>query len=882
MAALALCVWVVSSAGAQVLEGFENLPAVKTDKGSLTAVRGAEGVTEGAQAAQLPAGGGIVLTLAPGACRKAAWLRIDTLTTQPLVCPMLLRFSGPKVSTDQYAYVQSGKDVLALPLPSLVNTDPSPWDDKIVLTIRNAGPAALILDNVRFEEAVKLPQDCEAIDFGWMHQPLWPGFAAGEVNDRHVTWSGQNQISPLRLLPIDPLWTDGVGPAWWTKTTPETMELTGIGSGASVAWLWVGHVRQYMQSTESWLKLGGKTLLSKRLTRAQMFSPEGLFQGQDGQWTPQWFETAYAGMFYDVVQVSLSPGKNKLELFNCQIAAMVTGPASAQTALAAHVEKVKKDLAQYHRQFVLGQRIEATCDVEPDEAQAKAGLLVFIPPPDKAALSSYKPGVADCPRALKGVAANGSLAVLPLAMSPIKRAGQISGTLTPLKSADGKILCPATDAQVVFLEAVPRLTRAAVEFQPWLVVPRHGPAQPKQVVHAAVTVRIPQTTVAGTYKGSIHLTASEAQADLPVEIEVLQIGPPMPAAVFGVTGGTGASDFYRSWIEAFNDVQQEAVQTKVRQQLLSLGLNSLPVIPPSLSNDKLYEAAFAKEMKNVAPLGAHHLMVDFGGPLSQLHHGNLKPGTGPYQAAVRDLSKSVADQTARVHSEATLFAGFAETAQDLLEQCREAQDFDSKVARIAASAYASTVTSLSADDKDRLKSLQSLALEPNVKGFADLVAEFKKPGGKQVFVHLWGADRYAAGFYAAACGADGVFLAHADMEYPTYSGFQTSMMGLLSPAADGSFTPLLGSIVLQRGMDDFDLFRRAADLARRAEALNVDVKELAKTLAAIRGAANGGYAVDYDPALLRTASVPPSQMDAWRDSLLRESAEVFQRLQPKK
>lgn len=868
-----------SHASAQVLEGFENLPGVRTEKGALTAVRGADAVTEGAQAAQLPAGCGILLSLEPGACKKVGWLKIDTLTTQPLTGPILLRFTGPKCWVELYACVQAGKDTLSVPMPVWVNPDPKAWEDKLALTVSNAGTAALILDNIRFEDALKLPQDCEAIDFGPARQALWPGFVAGEVDDRHFTWSGQGQAVALRGPPIDPLCGDGVGPGGSSKA-PGVVELSGAGTGPSVAWLWVTHVRQNCQAPEAALKLGSKVLWSRRPARGQMFSPEGLLEGQEGLWTPRWFEATYAPRFYDLVPVNLPPGGSKLALLNCQIAGMVVGPASAQNALAAHVEKIKKDLAQYRRQFVLGRRNEVQCEVAPTAAQAKAGMLAFLPPPDQALLASYPPQEAHGSQTLKAVAGNGMLVCIPLALSPIKRVAQISAGLEPIKSPEGKVLCPAGDAQVVFLEAVPRLVRAGVEFAPWIAAPRHGPAQPKQVVHAAVMVRVPPTAAAGTYRGSIQLKYTEGQTDLPIQIEVLQAGPPASAGLFGVVGGTGVPDFYRAWADAFTEPQQEALLTRIRQQLLAHGLNSLPAPSPILANDKVLDEPFSRAMKGIAPLGAHHLLIDSTRPLDWLLHGPLRPGTAGYQGAIREWTRIVAELLGKARSEGILYGGFMYTPEDLLDQCRLAKDFDPKSARLGLATYGSILARLPADDRERVHAFGALFVQPDVKGLGDLVTAFKAPGGKQAFVYALVADRYAMGFYAAACGADGAFLATAAMEYPQFSGFQASMGGLLVPTAEEGVAPTLAAMVLERAADDFELYRRAADLARKAEGANVEAQALAKTLEAIRAAAVA--APGHDALSMRSTSVAPAQLDAWREALVRQSAEVLSRMPPKK
>jgi len=76
------------SAETLVLEDFESL---KGD-GLIVPVSQGKGVTHGGKAAKLRAGGSVVVKLAGLDPNATPWIRLDSLTTQPLVQPIILNF----------------------------------------------------------------------------------------------------------------------------------------------------------------------------------------------------------------------------------------------------------------------------------------------------------------------------------------------------------------------------------------------------------------------------------------------------------------------------------------------------------------------------------------------------------------------------------------------------------------------------------------------------------------------------------------------------------------------------------------------------------------------------------------------------------------------
>jgi len=445
-----------------LVEGFEAISAVRVSHGKLLAIRAGGGVTQGRQAAKVPSGARVHLRLAALDPARLPWLKIDTLTTQPLIHKLLLRFMAAEDTALYSVHLRPAKDTLWLPLTVAAGQFAQGWPKADVeLILVNSGQADLIVDNVRLEPPARAPPGSVLLDFGPPGQGAWPGFQAAGAGHKSLNWSGQLAIqAPDRHYP-DPLTADFVGPQPTNKAS-DSFVLSAPGKGPGVAWLWVTHYSAlFRQAPQRVLKLRGRTVLHRRFSSRQLFGTDCVLEGMDGPWTPKWFAGVHARSFYDLVPLRLSREGSRIDLLNCQVAAAALAPSARRAALAAYVEQVEKDLLRFRRQFIVGRRVADICALAPTPAEAKGGVMVFQPPAGSAFVGGWAPAAADRAATVKALAANGSLVVIPLAIAATQKVSSVSASVEKL-SADGRAL--ATDRPGPAAWCVLRVARGTVRW----------------------------------------------------------------------------------------------------------------------------------------------------------------------------------------------------------------------------------------------------------------------------------------------------------------------------------------------------------------------------------------------------------------------------------
>ena len=179
-----------------------------------------------------------------------------------------------------------------------------------------------------------------------------------------------------------------------------------------------------------------------------------------------------------------------------------------------------------------------------------------------------------------------------------------------------------------------------------------------------------------------------------------------------------------------------------------------------------------------------------------------------------------------------------------------------------------------------LEPWDALIIRPNHRTLPAWVRRFKQLGaGRCVYVHADRPDRYLAGFYPRAVGADGcyfggVFIAQGG----PYTGFHLDGGGLLVPQSDNGFAPTLALLRLWQGRQDGTLMQTAEEMLEKAAKAQVAATELETALARIRDRALKLPGVRYSAKLMRTSAVSHAEMDSWRGSLLDATAEYARRL----
>jgi hypothetical protein len=889
--ALALCAAVAGRCPGQqslLLEGFEDISAVWSQKGDLAPVRAEGAVTQGQAAARFPPGTRIILKVPAAQLKANAWLSIDTLTTQPLTQPIDITFRLPGRSARCTGYVQPGRDTLALPLSqALVHaTQPLPEGD-IALIVANAGDAPLIMDNIRLEPAATPPPGSVLLDFGPDRQIVWPGFEAAAASCPQLRWSGQGVIYAYAPGAPDPLGGDYVGRYPVSKVT-DWFQLRTPSEQGGVAWIWATHYASpaFSQPLEYALKCRGRALLHKRLSRREALGPEGLLEGMGGQWTPQWYDRQYAPHLVAEVEVDLAAGANRVDVGNCQIAAIAIAPASQREQMSAYVDRVREDLRRYRRQFVAAVRREGICDLEPTADERKAGMMVFLPPADEAFAATWKPTPQHRAQRLHVLAANGTSAALALAVVPIREVSFLSGSVGPLRSRQGLPLrAPTGGLAAQAVERVPRLVNGQITFQPWVLKRRHGPLKEREIAFLAVHVRTSPSARAGTYSGKLRLSSPGAAHDVPIEVEVAHIGTPeveMPTV--GLTFRPEIGLAYGVLAGEMAPASRRAYTGRLRRQLLSGQFNAFSLRGAALASGTKADATRLADDLKMYPLNlvSGRTLVDVTQTFHELDLRQTPSRSELYRRAVR----AVVAETNEVAAKANLtgyyhYVGRAVSEPGLDRASARAATVGDAGGRPAVLTRASRLRAMAAaSDKGAFAPFAALILETDASDLPQRVEAFRKLGGRrEVFVYTFRGDRYRVGFYAAACGAEGVYVGRLFTRASPYRGHHFNGAGLLVVRPDGTFAETLGMLSLRQGIDEYLLFKRAEALVATGDAAKVQTLELSAALSEIRTAA-AKQRVAYDAGPLRTTALTPEQIDALRARLIHAAAAVAGRLKP--
>ncbi|KKL45367.1 hypothetical protein LCGC14_2356410, partial [marine sediment metagenome] len=336
-----------ASADAGLLEGFENSSRLRPS-GEVVRVTGADAVTEGSSALKLSAGSGVTIRIPANAVSRVGWLKIDTFEPQQALACLELDLVG---LIRRRGFVLPGKDILAMPLSLAARAHRGAWPPRPVdLKITNVGEHGVVVDNVRLVEPPPAPPDSVLLDFGPDGQVLWPGFEHAGLEARNVTWSGGAKIYALSPPFPDPLVGDFAGryPGYKALESVRIKSDKGLG----LAWIWVTHYSdRYSPPLEYLVKLNGKTVLRHRCSPAQMLSNQGLLIGKGEAWTPEWFQQQFSPRTISRLEHPLKRGANRLDLANCQLAAMVISPRARAEDARKYVEQLEADLKRYRRQF---------------------------------------------------------------------------------------------------------------------------------------------------------------------------------------------------------------------------------------------------------------------------------------------------------------------------------------------------------------------------------------------------------------------------------------------------------------------------------------------------------------------------------------------------
>ena len=369
-----LCVAEVPS---QLVEGFEKFTASSKDvSGKFEIVESGPGITEGRQALKLEKSSSVTVPFNTDNIERFAWLKIDVyLPDNSAPTRVRIGLTGKTFGWYLTGLCTAGQDTLAVPLSQPIAGTGEWPEEKLTLALLNLGSSALTIDNVRLEGVEPAPPGVILVDVGPEHGTVWPGFSASSPA---IAWGKKSDTYGYQTASLDPL-TGGFLGHYLQELAKDKLTIESKGVGA--AYLWMTHYgRDFIQPPEHYLKMGAKTLASGHLTAAQLLGADGIREGIDSEWTPQWMEKVHVPKRVDFIQVPLQAGENQLDVCNMQVSAAAIVPASSKLAMGPYLEKLKKDLARYRRQFVLGQKMEYRCQLEPTDDESKLGAMVFDPP----------------------------------------------------------------------------------------------------------------------------------------------------------------------------------------------------------------------------------------------------------------------------------------------------------------------------------------------------------------------------------------------------------------------------------------------------------------------------------------------------------------------
>lgn len=860
-----------------LLQGFENLAGVKAVRGAkgapvvLGAVKGKPYVTEGKQAGLLRPGTTVSFAAGPATLAAAQWFKIDTSVLEPLPHPVRIGFSGAGFAATAAAYVQPGTDTLALPLSVMQVKARVPWPAAgVVVSVTNTGRTALIVDNARLEPAAEAPEGSVLVDFGPSGQVVWPGFAAGGEAGGQIRWgSDATHPSGTANWP-DPLGRDFVGPALGNRTS-DSITL-GAGDKGVSAWLWLTHYGPgYMQPMNYKAMFGGKELALEKFSPQEMYGPQTLLEGAGGAWTPQWFDTEYAGQFVRVGQATAGGTRRRVDLENCQLAAVVMAPLTSRLAMSKYVGQVRRDLTRYRRQFVVGATRRVRCGLAPVAVEKLAGMMVFIPPPDRGFSATWVPDDtnrgAGRNTAITTKAAAGMDLVIPLTVVPLRPAKAFSVSPSLLRSATGGILAfdrPGLTAYCV--ERVPRVLSAAVEFQPWVLVrPARFRAEVGDVCLIILKGRIRKGAQAGIYRGSLTITRAGLRTEVPLSIDVLGFSVDAGAdPTIGANHSVGAEDYYHAVAQSLSPAQRIIETAKVRRQLFSSGIDAMRISGVSVSVDGVVESSFfAARVK--------------GYPAEEARGRTLLDATnaaaGIEAGASKMLSIASAGQIKRRYlawrSRGDI-AGKDKPVGAVLAMIEKG----SAMLMLSGKALLETT----AADASALAPWSALLVSVDTKGLGKGIARFIGAGKKRVYINPWYPDRYLCGFYSCAVGASGSYvygLSHLGGG-GTYSGYAINGRGVLAVQSDGSLAPTMAMVQLWQARSDYQLMKSCQALLASRGAAAPGAAGLAAVLKKIRDVAATQEIPYFNRLLLRNRVVSPATMDAWRAELFEAAAKVIQ------
>ncbi|MFW5839773.1 MAG: hypothetical protein ACOCZE_04255 [Planctomycetota bacterium] len=863
-----------------LVEGFETPANLKTTGPEPVSVRRPTRVTEGNLALQLGQNGSVQLNVLGSDLQKMAWLKLDTFseTDQPHLLELRVRAGGR--TTGVRAVVSYERDTLSVPLKWLEQRIRGDWPDEgVQIEVVNLAPGALVIDNARLESLTPVPEEMVLLDFGPENQKVWPGFAAANHATPTISWSGLHRLASESMGYPDPLTED------WSSVYPrpglsEKFSLLWKGETPAVAWIWLTHyaTRSGLQGDSFYLRQGRRLLEGRKLSSRDMLSTRGLMEGYKQPWTGKWFSTEYADHFVELVQVSLKPGANPLELQNAQLAAVAIAPAQQQTLARKYVGLVNEQLQRFRRQFVAGRQEIATSDLQPTEQEQRSGFILLSPRGEAICDPSWQPAETDRVAAIQTVAPLGGKAIVPFAVVSLKPQAMLRGQVPSLRSGSGGILPTLRRSRIHFVEPIPFVQSPVVRNLPWLLSELPRGIEAGQVVPIFLELDIPETISPGKYDGAIKILGSAGITSLNLSVDVVDLGK-SDAAPLAVALNTDVRHLLPTLYADQSGTRIRSANEDLLQLLIKEGFASAAMASPRRS------MARQDYLKMLAEDGLAKAMSSYRSPvfskIDAVFHQLARDRVPVNSAIYRKDTSEAADLIQKTLSAMKIEKGYG------LTDAWSVYDFQGMVQRgghiatgglaPAALTFASRVKDLKDGARDQyFRAFQAMVLQPDCSGIDELMAGFRQSGPeKKTFCFVTGINRYVCGFFPAALKADGIFVRDAVSSRGPYKGFDLNRSVAMAPTPDGKFTPTILTLRMRQGLADLQLVMRCRDLLARAAEQRVQADALEMVLAELEslGKLQPRYGDDENPE-----TISPDRLDQFRYRLLQAGAELAGRL----
>ncbi|MCK4624812.1 MAG: hypothetical protein KAV00_05850 [Phycisphaerae bacterium] len=866
-------------AGEVLLEGFEKPDSLKTS-GKVSPVKGVDAVTEGVGALQLSPGAKVTIQVPAGAISKVGWLKIDTFEVRPVMASLNVSFGKILL---RRGYVSPGTDTLAVPLGLVARTHRGAWPEKpLTVKLHNPGQHPVVIDNVRLATPAVPPGGVILLDFGPPNQVLWPGFEPAGAEGTSIAWSGANEILSYTNRYPDPLMGDFTGRQLGYK---QLEAITLRSEGQSTAWVWMTHyARDFSSPAEYSAKMNRKSILRRRFSLGQMLSPDGLLRGKDQPWTIEWFDKSFVPSVVSGVECSLKADKNRLELLNCQLAAVIISPRKSQNATRAYVKQLEQDILRYRRQFVLATQHHTRCNVTPTPEETKGGCIVFSPPRNDWFNRMHVPKAEHRAGILKLTVASGSSAIAAIAAVPCKDGKMLSLRIDALRDP-GKPAVPSGRWELYALNTMPVVENACVHYQPFLPVRNFRNVSAGGVYWFILRAEVPGRTRTGIYKGTVHITLDRTRTQIPVELEVVNIGSDRAERkrTFAVMKTGDCAEAYYSLAHILPVQHRNKVTKDILTRLYDAGFNAAIVNGPTMTRTlKLQPTPMINNLqKYPRPGRSGRMLVNLSSVHWMLQFCRVQPGTARYTNKTHDTVKMCNDIAGKnKFTDYSLYCGHGQSEKSLSEVAKRTLTVRrTKGGAPAISTLASSLSSMESGQRAKLLSaLETLICVPNHKDLGSIGEKFKKTGRSKIFaIRISYPDVYTGGFYCWGVGADGAYISRIFGYRPLFNAFFFDPRNLLLPARKGDFEPTLGLLKFQQSVADYDLACRCEALVRKAKEKSKDASSLEKILMEIRITADS-KPPRYNGRLMRATSVPPEQLQTWRTSLIREAGKVYEEM----